>query len=82
MKFYVLIIEQVKDKDNPSKINEYANVKKYNDEQSALVYFYTRCSEIANAIGNTHYYGHIKVVNSKGGVIKQDTIGQYVEVNA
>ncbi len=80
MKYYVLTIEQAKDKDNPEVINEYANVKKYADEQSALVYFYTRCSEIANALGKTHYYGHLKVMKSLGGVTKQDTIGSYVEV--
>lgn len=81
MAYYVLTIEQVKG-ESEGTYNEYANVKKYADEQSALVYFYTRCSEIANALGKTHYYGHIKVVNSLGGVTKQDTIGQYVEVNA
>lgn len=80
MAYYVLTIEQVKG-ESEGTYNEYANVKKYADEQSALVYFYTRCSEIANALGKTHYYGHIKVVNSLGGVTKQDTIGQYVEVN-
>lgn len=80
MAYYVLIIEQIKG-ESEGTYNEYANVKKYADEQSALVYFYTRCSEIANALGKTHYYGHIKVVNSLGGVIKQDTIGKYVEVN-
>ena len=81
MAYYVLTIEQIKG-ESEGTYNEYANVKKYADEQSALVYFYTRCSEIANALGKTHYYGHIKVVNSLGGVTKQDTIGQYVEVNA
>ena len=81
MAYYVLTIEQIKG-ESEGTYNEYANVKKYADEQSALVYFYTRCSEIANSLGKTHYYGHIKVVNSLGGVTKQDTIGQYVEVNA
>ena len=78
MSYYVLTIEQAKDKDNPEVTNEYANVKKYADQQSAEVYFYTRCSEIANALGKTHYYGHLKIMNSLGGVIKQDTIGKYV----
>lgn len=73
MAYYVLTIEQVKG-ESEGTYNEYANVKKYADEQSALVYFYTRCSEIANALGKTHYYGHIKVVNSLGGVTKQDTM--------
>ena len=75
MKYYVLVIEQT-EQDNTK--NEYANVKKYDDQQSAEVYFYTRCSEIANAIGKTHLYGHLKIMNSLGGVIKQDTIGKYV----
>ena len=81
MAYYVLIIEQIKG-ESEGTYNEYAGVKKYADQQSAEVYFYTRCSEIANAIGKTHYYGHLKIMNSLGGVIKQDTIGQYVEVNA
>ena len=80
MAYYVLIIEQIKG-ESEGTYNEYAGVKKYADEQSAEVYFYTRCSEIANAIGKTHYYGHLKIMNSLGGVIKQDTIGKYVEVN-
>jgi len=80
MAYYVLIIEQIKG-ESEGTYNEYASVKKYADEQSAEVYFYTRCSEIANAIGKTHYYGHLKIMNSLGGVIKQDTIGKYVEVN-
>jgi hypothetical protein len=79
MAYYVLIIEQIKG-ETEGTYSEYANVKKYADEQSAEVYFYTRCSEIVNAIGKTHYYGHLKIMNSLGGVIKQDTIGQYVEV--
>ena len=78
MKYYVLVIEQIKGEEEGS-YNEYAGVKKYADQQSAEVYFYTRCSEIANAIGKTHYYGHLKIMNSLGGVIKQDTIGKYVE---
>ena len=78
MSYYVLTIEQIKGESEGS-VSEYANVKKYADEQSALVYFYSRCSEIANALGKTHYYGHIKVMNSLGGVTKQDTIGKYIE---
>lgn len=80
MAYYVLTIEQIKG-ESEGTYNEYAGVKKYADEQSAEVYFYTRCSEIANALGKTHFYGHLKIVNSLGGVIKQDTIGKYVEVN-
>ena len=78
MAYYVLVIEQIKG-ETEGTYSEYANVKKYADQQSAEVYFYTRCSEIANAIGKTHFYGHLKIVDSLGGVIKQDTIGQYVE---
>ncbi len=78
MAYYVLIIEQIKG-ETEGTYSEYANVKKYADEQSAEVYFYTRCSEIVNAIGKTHYYGHLKIMNSLGGVIKQDTIGKYIE---
>lgn len=78
MAYYVLTIEQING-ETEGTYSEYANVKKYADEQSAEVYFYTRCSEIVNAIGKTHYYGHLKIMNSLGGVVKQDTIGKYVE---
>ena len=78
MKYYVLVIEQING-ETEGTYSEYANVKQYDDEDSALVYFYTRCSQIANALKTTHKYGHLKVVNSLGGVVKQDTIGQYVE---
>lgn len=78
MSYYVLVIEQI---EKDGGVTEYANVKKYDDEQSAMVYFYTRCSEIANAIGKTHIFGHLKVMNSLGGVIKSDSIGSYSQSN-
>lgn len=78
MKFYVLTIEQVKGEEEGT-YNEYANVKKYNDEQSAMVYFYQRCSEVANSLGKTHVYMDIKIVNSLGGITKKDSLGAYVE---
>ena len=79
MAYYVLVIEQI---EKDGEVTEYANTKKYSDEQSAMVYFYTRCSEIANAIGETHIFGHLKVMNSLGGIIKFDSIGTYTEVPA
>lgn len=81
MKYYVMTIEQIKG-ETEGTYNEYAGAKKYNDEQSAMVYFYQRCSEVTNALGKTHVYMDIKIVNSLGGVTKKDQIGTYVEADA
>lgn len=76
MKYYVFTIEQTIAEGGYS---EYAGTKKFNDEQSALVHFYKRGSEVSNALGTTHVYMDIKIVNSLGGIIKKDRIGKYVE---
>ena len=78
MSFYVFTIEQIHG-ESEGTYSEYAGTKKFNDEQAAEVYFYTRCAEVANALKTTHTYMDIKIVNSLGGIIKKDTIGSYIE---
>lgn len=76
MKFYVFAIEQTLIE---GTYNEYAPaVKKYNDLNSALVYFFTRLGELANSA--THTYAELKIINSGGTVVKKDSIGAYVIV--
>lgn len=78
MKYYVFAIEQTL---IDGEYNEYApEVKKYNDFTSAETYFHTRLGQLANS--PSHSYAELKIINSVGGIMKKDTTGQYVEVNA
>jgi hypothetical protein len=77
MSYYVFTIEQVKADEGYS---EYAATpKKYSDQQSAEVHFYQRCAEVSNALGKTHTWMDIRIVNSVGTLLKKDQIGQYQE---
>mgnify|MGYP007133776355 CR=1 FL=1 len=77
MKYYVFALEQTL---IDGEYNEYAPaVKKYNDYQSAETYFFTRLGEIANS--TSHTFGMLKIVNSKGGLLKEDSTGEYVETS-
>lgn len=78
MKFYVFAIEETL---IDGEYNEYSPaVKKYNDYKSAETYFFTRLGELANS--QSHVYAELKIINSRGGIVKKDSIGEYVEVNA
>ena len=75
MKYYVFALEQTL---IDGEYNEYAPaVKKYNDFPSAEVYFLSRLAEIRN--GTSHVYGHLMIVNSKGGNERDYVVGEYVE---
>ena len=75
MKYYVFALEQTL---IDGVYNEYAPaVKKYNDYQSAEVYFLTRLAEIRNSA--SHVYGHLMIMNSKGGNERDYVVGEYVE---
>lgn len=78
MSFYVFTIEQIRG-ESEGTYSEYAETKKFGDQQAAEVHFYTRCAEVSNALKTTHTYMDIKIVNSLGGIIKKDTIGSYIE---
>lgn len=76
MKYYIETIEQIyKDE----AYSEYGNIEKVADENTALSKYYTKLSNVAADLGVNHTYMLIKVINSVGGIIKQDEIGQYVE---
>lgn len=78
MKFYIQTIEQIKGEEEGS-YTEYANVEKVNDEALAYSKFYKKLSDVSAALGTTHVFMDIKIVNSEGGCIKRDSVGAYVE---
>lgn len=76
MQFYIETIEQIyKDE----AYSEYGGTEKVADENTALSKYYTKLSNVAADLGKNHTYMLIKIVNSVGGIIKQDEIGRYVE---
>lgn len=78
MKYYVQTIEQINGQEEGT-YTEYANVEKVNDEKTALSKFYKKLSDVSAALGTTHVFMDIKIVNSEGGCIKRDSVGAYVE---
>ena len=84
MNYYIDTIEQVKGTEEGS-INEYgARAKEGTDYNVVLSKYYTKLANVSNDIGEgkNHYYMDIRIVDSNGGVIKKDKVGQYVESNA
>ena len=76
MKFYVDQIEQVKT-EVEGQYNEYGSRTIKPDYPSARTFFYKRLSEVSNS--EEHVYLDIKITESNGGIIKKDSIGEYVE---
>ena len=81
MKYYVVAIEQVYGTDG--KINEYMpkETPVFTDKDKAQSKFFTRLGEIANNLGtepNNHAYANLRILNSEGGLEKEDKIGTYV----
>ena len=83
MRYYIDTIEQVKT-ENEGEVSEYGKreiqpkTKTYEEILSA---YFTKLSNVANDIGEgkNHYYMDIKIVDSDGGVLKKDKVGQRVE---
>lgn len=76
MKFYVDQIEQVKT-DVEGEYNEYGSRTIKPDFTSARTFFYERLSQVSNS--KAHVYFDIKITASNGGIMKKDSIGEYVE---
>ncbi len=69
MKYYVMALEQTL---SNGEYNEFAPaVKKFNDFQSAQVYYLARLAELANS--PSHSYAQLKIVNSKFAEIDNNT---------
>lgn len=74
MKYYLFSIEQTL---IDGTLNEYAKVEKYDTLQSATTNFYQKLGNVSADIDKNHTYMNIKIVNSFGVVVKEDTIGAY-----
>lgn len=84
MAFYVDKIEQVKGTEE-STINEYGSRTKQATYESALTAFYTSLGNVANDLvevdsSKNHYFMDIRIVDSKGGVVKRDSVGTHQDV--
>jgi hypothetical protein len=77
MKFYIDTIEQIKGEEEGT-YTEYGNREKVADEQTALTKFYKKLSDVSASLGKAHVYMDIKIVNSLGGSIKKDSVGDYI----
>lgn len=83
MAFYLDKIEQVKGTEE-GIINEYGSRTKQATYESALTAFYTSLGNVANDLveadpTKNHYFMDIRIVDSKGGVLKRDSIGTHRE---
>ena len=83
MAFYVDKIEQVKGTEEGT-INEYGSRTKQATYESALTAFYTSLGNVANDLvevdpAKNHYFMDIRIVDSKGGVVKRDSVGTHQE---
>jgi hypothetical protein len=47
-------------------------------ENMALNNYYNKLAHVSADIGNNHTFMNIKIVNSYGVVVKEDTVGNYV----
>jgi hypothetical protein len=76
MNYYIDTIEQVKGTEEGS-INEYGGrSKEGTDLNAVLAKYYKKLSDVSADIGKNHYYMVIKVVDTTGGVVKEDKLGQ------
>ncbi len=84
MAFYVDKIEQVKGAEE-GQINEYGSRTKHNTYESALTAFYSSLGNVANDLvesdsTKSHYFMDIRIVDSKGGVVKRDSVGTHQNI--
>jgi hypothetical protein len=76
MNYYIDTIEQVKGTEEGS-VNEYGGrAKEGTDINAVLAKYYKKLSDVSADIGKNHYYMVIKIVDTTGGVVKEDKVGQ------
>lgn len=76
MIYYIFAIEQIiKD----GELSEYNTQEKVADSQLAMSKFYKKLSDVSNDIGKNHTWMDIRILNSIGGMVKHDKVGEYVE---
>ena len=76
MIYYIFAIEQIIKNE---ELQEYCTQEKVADTQLALSKFYKKLSDVANDIGKGHTWMDIRILNSIGGMVKHDKVGEYVE---
>jgi len=76
MKYYIDTIEQIKG-ETEGTFTEYGKREKIDTESSALTAFYQKLANVSASA--THQFMDIRIVNSEGGCIKRDAIGQYID---
>lgn len=82
MAYYIDTIEQTKGEENA--INEYGKREKWElAYEQVLAKYYKKLSDVSADIGEdkNHYYMDIRIVDSNGGTLKKDKVGEYVESN-
>lgn len=75
MKYYLLKIEQTL---IDGVLNEYSNVAKQNDLQTAEVAYYQALANVSADLGKNHTFMAIRIVDSLGNVLKSENIGTYL----
>lgn len=78
--FYIDTIEQTKG--DEGAVNEYGKREKWDlPLEQVQAKFFKKLSDVSADIGEgkSHYYMDIRIVDSTGGVIKKDKVGQLVE---
>ena len=79
MIYYIDTIEQVKT--DEGGVNEYGGrAKEGSDLNAVLSKYFKKLSDVSADIGKNHYYMDIRIVDTTGGVIKKDSVGQMQEV--
>lgn len=74
MQYYIETIEQII---SDGALAEYGGTEKVADENTALNKYYTKLANVSADIGANHTFMKIRLVNSVGGEIKQDSVGSY-----
>lgn len=76
MAYYLDTIEQIHGEEEGTYV-EYGKREKKEDYNTALTAFYTKLMNVSNS--QSHVFLDIRIVNSEGGCLKKDSIGQYIE---
>ena len=79
MKFYIRKIEQVTTTEE-GVYNEYANISKENDYNTALSKYFKALSDVTSSA--PHVYFNIQLINSQGNVLEDKIIGAYIDPDA
>ena len=83
--YYIDTIEQTKDEET-GKLNEYGKREKWDlPLEQVQAKFYKKLSDVSADLisidpSKKHYYMDIRIVDTTGGVLQKDSVGQMQEV--